>query len=42
VFATRALGPADLVVLLPLPFVLWGADEWRRARLRRRADDSSS
>jgi magnesium-transporting ATPase (P-type) len=36
-FSTAALGPSELVVLLPFPLVIWGADELRRMRLRRRA-----
>ena len=35
VFGTAALGPAELVFLLPFPFVVWGADEIRRWLLRR-------
>ena len=34
-FSTAALGPAELVVLLPFPVVIWGADELRRMLLRR-------
>jgi len=34
---TAALPAADLLILLPYPFIVWGADEvWRF--LRRRAD----
>jgi magnesium-transporting ATPase (P-type) len=36
VFGTRALGPADVGLLVPFPFLVWGADELRRAVLRRR------
>ncbi|MCU7826477.1 cation-transporting P-type ATPase [Kitasatospora sp. DSM 101779] len=36
-FGTAALGPAQLAVLLPFPLVVWGADELRRAAVRRRA-----
>ena len=36
-FSTAALGPSELVVLLPLPFVIWGADELRRMFVRRRS-----
>ena len=36
-FSTAALGPAELAVLLPFPFVIWGADELRRLLLRRHA-----
>ena len=39
IFGTRALMPLDLLVLLPFPFIVWGADEWRRARLRRTQAD---
>ena len=34
-FSTAALGPIELLVLLPFPFVIWGADELRRSLLRR-------
>jgi magnesium-transporting ATPase (P-type) len=34
-FHTAALGPAELAILATFPFVVWGADELRRARLRR-------
>jgi calcium-translocating P-type ATPase len=34
-FSTAALGPAELIVLSPMPFVIWGADELRRMLLRR-------
>jgi calcium-translocating P-type ATPase len=36
VFGTAFLGPAELLTVLPYPFVVWGADEARRALLRRR------
>jgi calcium-translocating P-type ATPase len=36
VFHTAPLGPVDLAILLPFPFVVWGADELRRARRRER------
>jgi magnesium-transporting ATPase (P-type) len=39
VFGTAALSPAQLVVLVPFPFVVWGADEIVRW-LRRRHSDS--
>ncbi len=32
---TEALPPFDLLVLLPFPFIVWGADELRRYLLRR-------
>ena len=34
VFHTAALGPVELAILAPFPFVVWGADELRRARRR--------
>ncbi|MFJ9949757.1 cation transporting ATPase C-terminal domain-containing protein [Kitasatospora sp. NPDC091207] len=37
VFGTAALTPAQLAVVVPFPFVVWGADELRRALVRRRA-----
>jgi calcium-translocating P-type ATPase len=37
VFGTAFLGPAELLTVLPYPFVVWGADEARRAVLRRHA-----
>ncbi|PBC75858.1 calcium-translocating P-type ATPase [Streptomyces sp. TLI_235] len=36
VFGTAALGPAQLAIVAPFPFVVWGADELRRALVRRR------
>ena len=36
VFGTSALGPSELALLAGFPFVVWGADELRRALLRRR------
>ncbi|PYC82632.1 magnesium-transporting ATPase [Streptomyces tateyamensis] len=35
VFGTAALTPLQLATVLPFPFVVWGADELRRALLRR-------
>jgi magnesium-transporting ATPase (P-type) len=35
-FGTAALRPSDVALLLTFPVVVWGADELRRARLRRR------
>ncbi|UWE10544.1 cation-translocating P-type ATPase [Actinacidiphila bryophytorum] len=35
-FGTASLGPAELLTVLPFPFVVWGADEARKAVLRRR------
>jgi magnesium-transporting ATPase (P-type) len=40
-FSTTALGPSELVVLLPFPFVIWGADELRRLFLRRRLQNGA-
>ena len=37
VFGTAAVTPGELAFLLPFPFVVWGADELRRAVLRRQA-----
>ena len=33
--ATTALSPLDLLFVLPFPFIVWGADEVRRALIRR-------
>jgi calcium-translocating P-type ATPase len=38
VFGTAALGPAELALLATFPIVVWGADEARRAHLRRRGE----
>ena len=35
VFGTAALWPVELALLATFPVVVWGADEWRRAHLRR-------
>ena len=35
IFATAALGPAELAFLLPFPLIVWGSDELRRAHRRR-------
>jgi calcium-translocating P-type ATPase len=35
IFGTAGLGPLELALLATFPIVVWGADEWRRARLRR-------
>ena len=35
-FGTAALSPAQLAVVVPYPFVVWGADEARRWVQRRR------
>ncbi|MGE5690235.1 MAG: cation-translocating P-type ATPase [Pseudomonadota bacterium] len=37
VFGTASLGVTELAILAPFPVVVWGADELRRARLRRLA-----
>ena len=37
IFGTAALSPAQLAVVVPYPFVVWGADEVRRWVQRRRA-----
>jgi calcium-translocating P-type ATPase len=37
IFGTAALSPAQLAVVAPFPFVVWGADEVRRWVQRRRA-----
>ena len=34
-FGTAALSPGQLAILLPFPFIVWGADELRRYWLRR-------
>ena len=34
-FGTAALSPAQLATVAPFPFIVWGADEIRRALLRR-------
>jgi calcium-translocating P-type ATPase len=34
-FSTAALGPAELAILVPFPFVIWGADELHRLLGRR-------
>jgi magnesium-transporting ATPase (P-type) len=38
VFGTSALGVAELGLLVPFPLLVWGADELRRAVLRRRSE----
>ncbi|WP_354637208.1 cation-translocating P-type ATPase [Kitasatospora camelliae] len=35
-FGTAALTPAQLAIVVPFPFVVWGADELRRALVRSR------
>jgi magnesium-transporting ATPase (P-type) len=34
-FGTEALSPAQLAIVAPFPFIVWGADEVRRLLLRR-------
>ena len=34
-FGTEALSPAQLAIVAPFPFIVWGADEIRRWLLRR-------
>ncbi|MGV8874484.1 MAG: cation-translocating P-type ATPase [Rhodococcus sp. (in: high G+C Gram-positive bacteria)] len=41
IFGTAALGPAQLVVLAPFPFVTWGIDEGVRSIRRRRSKRSA-
>ncbi|MGW3044340.1 cation-translocating P-type ATPase [Kitasatospora sp. NPDC001159] len=36
VFGTAALSPTQLLIVAPFPFLVWGADELRRAVVRRR------
>ncbi len=36
-FGTAALGPVELALLAPMPLIVWGSDELRRAVARRRA-----
>ena len=36
-FGTEALAPSQLLIVLPFPFIVWGADEIRRWAKRRRA-----
>ena len=35
-FGTAALSPAQLAMVVPFPFIVWGADELRRAFMRSR------
>ena len=37
VFGTAALSPGQVALVLPFPLMIWGADELRRRRARRRA-----
>jgi magnesium-transporting ATPase (P-type) len=45
-FGTAALSPAQLAVVLPFPFVVWGADElrraWRRTKVPRTREQGPS
>ncbi|BFV60642.1 cation-transporting P-type ATPase [Kitasatospora sp. CMC57] len=41
VFGTAALSPAQLALVAPFPFLVWGADELRRALMRRRETASA-
>jgi hypothetical protein len=34
-FGTEALTPAQLAIVAPFPFIVWGADEIRRLLIRR-------
>ena len=34
-FGTQALSPSQLLIVVPYPFIVWGADEFRRFLLRR-------
>jgi magnesium-transporting ATPase (P-type) len=34
IFHTAPLGPMEFAILVPFPFIVWGADELRRARRR--------
>ena len=36
-FGTAALSPSQLAIVAPFPFIVWGADEIRRALARRRS-----
>jgi magnesium-transporting ATPase (P-type) len=36
-FGTAALSPGQLATVAPFPFIVWGADEIRRAIVRRRS-----
>ncbi|CCQ13540.1 cation transport ATPase [Rhodococcus sp. AW25M09] len=41
IFGTAALGPAQLVVLVPFPFIIWGIDEGVRSIRRRHTERST-
>jgi Cation transporting ATPase, C-terminus len=36
-FGTATLSPRQLATVAPFPFIVWGADEIRRALVRRRS-----
>ena len=36
-FGTAALSAGQLLLVVPFPFIVWGTDELRRLRQRRRA-----
>ena len=40
--ATAALSPTELLLLMPFPFIVWGADELRRYLIRRHAASEGS
>ncbi|HVA05385.1 MAG TPA: HAD-IC family P-type ATPase, partial [Acidimicrobiales bacterium] len=41
IIGTAALSPRQLVILVPFPFIVWGADELRRWWIRHRAERRS-
>ncbi|HEV3359248.1 MAG TPA: cation-transporting P-type ATPase [Pseudonocardiaceae bacterium] len=40
-FGTEALSPSQLAIVVPFPFIVWGADEFRRWLLRRHAKNNN-
>ena len=42
VFGTASLGADAILFVLPFPFIVWGADELRRAIRRRRGRDAAA
>lgn len=36
-FGTASLSPGQLAIVVPFPFIVWGADEIRRWLMRRRS-----
>ncbi len=40
-FGTAALNPAQLAIITPYPFIVWGADELRRLHNSRRHSGES-